>query len=517
MTTITLSPQQSDFVEALLHTTSHLALRARAGCGKTFTIIQAVQAFLREHPSAELGVTAYNTKIKDEVKGKLEELKIDWRSCSADTAHGMGFGLLRFRFKLTRDDINKNKVADIVRSLQDRSKICRDQAEAIGSLVAKAKLVGFGAFEDLPIANTGLWRELALAYDLDDFDDEATFDRVIEASKYVYKLSLQDTTQVDFDDMVLLPLYYRIRVRFTKDVLFVDEAQDLSRVRRSLLRMFVKERTGRIVIVGDNRQAIYAFSGADCDSFDLFVKEWSAMVYPLDVTRRCPKSVVSLAQTIVPDFTAHEDAPEGFVGSLDTLPPDLGPGDAILCRNTAPLITLAYGLIKRRVPCKVEGKEIGQGLVFLVRKWKVKTTAALTGRLDGYLTRELAKLAEKPNKDEQKMEALRDKVESLKFIISECEIKNKHSVDDAVDFINSLFGEDVTGCVVLCTYHRSKGREWLRVFLLDHHQHCPSKYAKKPEQKQQEENLAYVAYSRAMESLYFVPGKFWDEDFKEAA
>jgi len=518
---IQLSPQQSDFVNALLNTTSHLALRARAGCGKTFTILRAVVAYLEKFPRAELGVAAYNTEIKDEVKAKLQALGIDWRLCSAETAHGMGFGLLRFRFKLTRDDINKNKVSDIVRHAatvaSPFSVTCALHGEAIATLVSKAKIAGFGAFYDLRIDDTDAWVQLAELYELDDFEDPDDLYDVIAAAKYVYNLSLKDTTQVDFDDMVLMPLVFKIRVKFTKDVLFVDEAQDLSRARRALLRMFVKPVTGRIAIVGDDKQAIYAFSGADSDSFDLFVEEWKADVYPLDVTRRCPKSVVALAQTLVPDFTSHPDAPEGVVADLDTLPPDLSAGDAILCRNTAPLVKLAYGLIRRRVPCKVEGKDIGKGLVAIVRKWKAKTTAVLSERLETYFAREMAKIREKGN-DEQKIEALRDRVESLQFIIAECERNNKHTVDDVVEFIDSIFGEKVTDRVVLCTYHRSKGREWKRVFLLNHDMLCPSKYSKTDAQKAQERNLAYVAFTRSMGELYFVPAVFWDDEKqKEAA
>lgn len=514
MMSFTLSPQQSEFVSALLGTTSHLALRARAGCGKTFTILRAVVSYLEKFPQHELLVAAYNTPIKDEVKEKLHAAGVDWRACGAETTHGLGFGLLRFRFKLSREHVNKNKVRDIVRAQEPSSVICREHGGTVCALVSKAKLSGFGCFSDLEISDAAAWKALADLYDLNDFEDEDELLRVIAVAQWVFKRSAVDTAQVDYDDMIFMPLFFNIRVRFTKDVIFVDEAQDLSRVRRELIKRFLKP-TGRMVVVGDDRQAIYAFSGADSESFDLFVEDLGATVFPLDVTRRCPKAVVRLAQQFVPDFTAHEDAPEGIVSHLDAIPADLGAGDAVLCRNTSPLVEMAYGLIRRRVPCKVEGKDIGTGLVNLVRRWKVRTTAALSGRLDAYVSREVAKALAK--NDEAKAESVRDKVESLRFIISECEREKKHSVEDVVAFIESLFGDRVEGCVVLATYHRSKGREWRRVFLLGHDKCWPSKYAKKPAQRKQEDNLAYVAFTRSMLELYFVPGVFWDELKKEAA
>lgn len=509
MPAIQLSPQQSAFVDALLGTSSHLALRARAGCGKTFTILRAVQAYLGEFPGAELLVAAYNAEIKEEVKSKLAALGVDWRACGAETTHGLGFGLLRFRFRLGRESVNKNKVRDIVRAQELKSEICREHGAAVCSLVSKAKLSGFGCFPDLRLDDADAWVELARAYDLDDFEDEGDLRKVCAVARWVLERSNADVSQVDYDDMIYLPLLFNVRVKFQKDVVFVDEAQDLSRVRRELIKRFLKPGTGRAVIVGDDRQAIYAFSGADGESFDNFVRETGATVLPLDVTRRCPKAVVRLAQQYVPDFTAHPDAPEGTVGDLPAVPAGLGAGDAVLCRNTAPLVELAYGLIRRRVACRVEGREIGAGLVNLVRRWKVKTTDGLRTRLDAYLARELAKAAAKG--DEAKADAVRDKVESLKFIVAECEREKKTSVEDVVAFIEGLFGDRVEGCVVLATYHRSKGREWRRVYLLEHAARCPSKHAKKPAQRAQEENLAYVAYTRAMEELHFVPAVFWDE------
>jgi superfamily I DNA/RNA helicase len=67
-----------------------------------------------------------------------------------------------------------------------------------------------------------------------------------------------------------------------------------------------------------------------------------------------------------------------------------------------------------------------------------------------------------------------------------------------------MFADDVAGVTTLCTYHRAKGREWFRVFLLEHARRCPSPWAKQDWQKHQESNLAYVAITRARTDLIFV-------------
>ncbi len=71
-------------------------------------------------------------------------------------------------------------------------------------------------------------------------------------------------------------------------------------------------------------------------------------------------------------------------------------------------------------------------------------------------------------------------------------------------FIDALFADGEKNVVTLASYHKSKGREWDNVYLLDHAGLCPSKAARQDWQKRQEANLAYVAYTRAKQTLTFV-------------
>src|SRR5690606_34207643 len=215
---------------------------------------------------------------------------------------------------------------------------------------------------------------------------------MLDAAQPVYRASLAQADVIDFDDMILFPLIKNLRVRWPKDLVIVDEAQDLSRTRQALARLFVKPRTGRMVIVGDDRQAIYGFSGADAEALPNLIKSFNATALPLSVTWRCPKAVVAEAPQYVPDIVAAPEAPEGEAQAVVDLPEVMTPGaDAILCRNTAPLIGLAYKLIRAGIPAKVEGRAIGDGLKALAQRWKVTTVAGLLHRLETWEDREIAK------------------------------------------------------------------------------------------------------------------------------
>lgn len=490
---MTPTPQQAAFIKALVTTTSNIALVARAGTGKTTTILQGVAAFHEKFPNAEVVVCAFNKAIADEVKDKLKKAGYPWQKVQGSTIHGLGFGLLRsFNAK-----VDANKVRDMIRA---RNEVIFQQYGAqINDLVRYAKGAGFGFFD--AIGDNAAWYALADHYDVNGLDNTSEMDAVVSAAQDIYRASLAKTDVVDFDDMILFPLVMNIAVKYPKDLIILDEAQDLSKARQALARKFLKPRTGRMIIVGDDRQAIYGFSGADAEALNNLTQELDAVTLPLTVTWRCPKSVIREAQKIVADIECATDN-EGEVNRVEELPADLLATDAILCRNTAPLVTIAYSLIRKGIACKVEGRAIGEGLLRLVNRWKVNSVDQFIRKLEDYRQREIQKAMAKNN--EAKVEEVNDRVETLLQVCQAVTAKNLHSLTAVREFINNLFSDDVKGVLTLATYHRSKGREWTRVFLWEHSTRCPSRAAKQAWQQLQEQNLAYVAITRAKQTLTFV-------------
>lgn len=261
-------------------------------------------------------------------------------------------------------------------------------------------------------------------------------------------------------------------------------------------------------IVTHNCQAIYGFTGASANALDLIREEMSCVSLPLTLTFRCPKSVVKLAQTWVSHIEAHESNPEGEVRhtDLDTLLKGasklLGPKDAILCRNTKPLVSLAFSLIRQGVACHVEGREIGQGLLKLAKRWKsVKTLSTLRDKLEGFKQSEMAKLEKKGN--EYGAAAVEDKVETLFALIDS--LPPAATVYDLQSKIEGMFSDSPDGRpaqnLTLCTVHKSKGLEWDNVYLLGRGAYMPSRFARQAWQMEQENNLCYVAVTRAKKVL----------------
>lgn len=515
------TPQQQSFLNALVRGTSNLALRARAGTGKTTTIRMGVYEYALEFPQAEIAVYAYNAAIAKEVGTALKERDghTNWKTVQAATMHSAGLSLIRSQFPQLKDQnrINENKVWDIIKKHgEDRGNrgwIWKEYGSQINQLVSLAKQHAFGFFNDLPIASVDAWFDLADRFDVNGLEDLSHMEQLVECCMEAYRESLEEVGFIDFDDMILWPLIKNIRCKWGKDLIFLDEAQDLSRARQALARKMLKP-TGRMIIVGDDRQAIYGFSGADSDAMDNMIDAMKAEVMPLSITWRCPRSVVELAQTYVPDIEAAPNAEEGVVRTVPLMDPEKPnqylletlkqflPSDVILCRNTAPLVSYAYTLIRSGMACKVEGRQIGTGLAKLAQRWKVTDIDGLLYKLEEYQDREVQKALAK-NK-ESKVQEVQDRCDTLREICGSCLAQGKSQIADVLAFINELFADNVSNVLTLATYHRSKGREWHRVFLLEHNQRCPSKWARQEWQQMQEQNLAYVAFTRAQKELIFL-------------
>lgn len=487
------SPQQASFFSWVAAGTGSCVLEAVAGAGKTSTLVHGLTLM-----AGDVFFVAYNKAIAEEIKARVQvnpNAKID-----VSTFHAAGY---RFWRRVAKDvKIDGHKVRNIFRAAVERNPAYAAYESSVLALVSLGKQAGLGA---LTPANEESWMALVDHHDIEAPESEGRpgVEMLIRLAHKTLQASVElDHTVIDFDDMIYAPLLHNARV-WQHDWVLVDEAQDTNATRRALALRMLK-RGGRLVAVGDPRQAIYGFTGADSDALDLIAAATDAVRLPLTVTYRCPKAVVAHAQQWVSHITAHETAPEGSVktGALKDLAKLATPGDAVLCRLTAPLITNVYTFIAAGIPARVEGREIGEGLKALATRWKVKSLTQLSTYLDAYVESEAAKLRAKDR--ESKAVALEDKVACLNVIIGRVRTRAPNAtVDELRAEIDNLFGpaDAAKPAVTFSTIHKAKGREWNRVVWLVT---GPSPWARKQWQQVQEANLCYVATTRAKSELVLV-------------
>ncbi len=202
---------------------------------------------------------------------------------------------------------------------------------------------------------------------------------------------------------------------------------------------------------------------------------------------------------------------EGKVSFLQQYSPSSFPlGSAILCRNTAPLVSFAYSLLHRDIPCRIIGRDIGAALISLVRRMRAQTLDDLQERLKKWLNREIEKAAS----EGRSPEAIYDKFDCLQMFITSLD-EDSRSIPSLIAKIELMFTDaNANGFqsrITLSTIHKAKGLEFPTVFILDPHL-LPSRYAKQPWQIRQEKNLKYVAITRAKENLFYISSECWKED-----
>lgn len=491
------SPQQQAVVDFVRDGSGSAFVEAVAGAGKTTTLIGALA-----ETRGSVAFTAYNTKIANEIKGKVEKLGLPGNRVRVGTFHSFGFGAWR----RIHPDVKSGPEAAREKAKMTVSKMveagCNPAITDFAlKLISLGKQRAIGLIGN--IADESLWYDIVDHFDLAyEIEDEELIKMGVEFAirGLRYQIALAPKI-IDFDDMIYMPVQSGCRM-WENDFVFVDEAQDTNPARRALTRKMLR-RGGRALFVGDRHQAIYGFTGADSDAIDQIIRDFNCMTLPLTTTYRCPKAVVEMAQTVVSHIQAAETAPQGLVGSLEYVDlPKIGltASDAILCRNTKPLVETAYLLIRAGIACHVEGKDIGLGLLSLANRYAAKTLDGLMTKLDAYAEKECEKLVAKGK--ETAAEALQDRIETLKVIAEGCQTAADLRSKIAALFVDGDNEQKPT--LTLSTVHKSKGREWNRVYLLGRDRYMPSKFARQDWQVEQEMNLIYVAYTRSQGELHMV-------------
>ncbi len=528
MTTFTPAPtpeQEAIIAETAASHESQM-ITAYAGCAKTTTL--ALLGRKVREPAIAL---AFNRSIATELKTRFAD------NFEVKTMNGFGYGaLMRGLPTVTRWDLQPKKVGKLITEIAKHRKvdISSEDWDCIRRLVTGAQNAGLvptsqgdGLVPDSPktwadIA-ADLWIPQSELDALGDIAAEVLFESNVQVRKGI----------ISFDDQVYYPTAFGLKFPQFPTML-VDEAQDLSPLQHKMIEQATRA-DGRLVVCGDPKQAIYGFRGADSSSMTNM--KWlrpSWKLFPLTLTFRCPKAVVARQQEHAPGFTAHfsnadgrfavfdgpDDRPEGW--SWDTIQQSEGwswdtiqqskPADrasvAILCRNNAPLFSLAFKLLSRNIGVVMLGRDIGKGLQVLIGKLagasgKAKANDDLDmGRFHAKLTdwenNEIAIAT--ANEDDAKADRATDQADSLRAISEGC-----RTVGDLRKKLAFLLDKE-TGQVTLSSIHKAKGLEWDMVIHLDPWR-VPSKQAQRAAKAgdgrtlAQEWNLRYVAETRSKHTL----------------
>lgn len=485
------SAYQRAIFENVATGTGHTVVVARAGSGKTATIMESLH---HVPDGCSVFLAAFSKTTADELRLRAP------RHANVGTLHSYGFKAIgRAVDRGVKIRVDPHRTLGICErkfgALPERRSedtYRADLYQAIGKLVALAKGALVESAEGLDRLADDFGIEIPTRCADGDEAGQATERAVFLAQVRTVLAESRDlsTAVIDFDDIVWLPVALGLRV-WQYDRVFIDETQDLNRAQLRLAIMACR-RGGRILAVGDPKQAIYAFRGADEHAVDNIIDELHATVLPLSVCYRCDSSIIAEAQALVPDIEAAPGAAAGTVATIDeaAMKRDVKPGDFILSRSNAPLVGLCLGFLREGRAATIQGRDIGEGLIAFVRASKKVQIGALIRHIETWQARQIARLEKKiPPQDTSK---ITDKAETL---LALCD--GMQSAAEVIARIQALFANAATEHrIALSTTHRAKGLERDTAYLL------LDTYGRKD--STEEANLKYVAITRARHHLRYV-------------
>ena len=492
---LNFSSYQLAFFDLMESGETSIVVNAKAGAGKTTTIVEGCN---RLPENLSVLFLAFNKKIVNELKDRLP----NGVECATFNSAGWR-AWIRFTGKSYRAiKIDAKKTWRIIWDTFDKE----DQAlygAFVNKMVALAKHSGL-----TPDSSEDQWWAVQDHHNVTMNSGDADYEYGLRLCQQVLEESIRRATWVcDFDDQIYMP-WLRNATLPKFDRVFIDEAQDTNSIQIDLLKRMLRP-GGKLIAVGDPQQAIYGFRGADHTAMARITEAFSATEVPLSICYRCAKNVIERAQEYVPDIYASDTAPDGVVEDVEEYSiEDFQPSDAILCRNNAPLIEVAYQIISRGRGVNFLGRDIGAGLKSLIRSMEASDLDDLELKLYGWFDKESEKLRKK--RQEEKIELLEDRLKCIEVFIANLP-QSRQTIGDLLQAIDALFENKGRG-ITLSSVHKSKGAEWDRVFILDFNKYMPSKYARKEWMQLQETNLIYVAITRAKRYLGFMTSNAWTDD-----
>ncbi len=500
--------EQQAVIEAVAMPDVSVMVDAGAGCTKSTTLEMAsVKVKL---PALNI---AFNKKTATESKSRMPG------NFDCKTFNGLGHQAV-MRVVPTQLKLEEKKLGKLITQVsKDRDvDLSSEQWDDVRKLVTGVMQAGITPGD----------RGTPLCPDTREAWEEIAFDKWIspESFEFLYDIArevlekdikqLENHGVISFDDQV----YYSacIKGQFPQfPVVFVDESQDLSPLNHAMLAKSVRP-DGRLVVVGDPKQAIYGFRGADSQSMKNLRKlrpEGAWQDRDLLITFRCPKLIVERQQRHYPGYKAWHTNPDGVIkrlkpgsegitldegwnwGHVQALLPHPQATIGVICRNNGPLLSLAFGLIRGGQGCYMLGREMGKGLVTLSKKICPEDGTPrdlCAGKIAEWMESECS-LA-RANKHEEKIAGITDRGECLLAVLdSGCA-----NAGELRMMISKLFAREA-GQVILGSGHRWKGLEADVILHLDPFR-IPSKYAREAakegddRQLVQEWNLKYVIETR---------------------
>ena len=508
--------------DAVLHPAPPLRIIAGAGAGKTRVLTRriAYQSGIEAIDPRRVLALTFTRKAAGELNSRLRSLGLR-DSVAAGTFHGIAYAQLRRYWadnNRTAPGLLERK-AQVVARVLPRGLGDTAVLDVISEIEwAKARVVSPDAYE-------------AAAYAADR-RPPASLSLMAEAYRR-YEQEKKERRVVDFDDLLSLcrraletDTEFSSAQRWRFRHLFVDEFQDVNPSQFTLLKAWLGS-SADLCVVGDPRQAIYSWNGADAGYINDFDQHFpgAASVELLNNYRSTPQ-VMAIAQAVLrgastlaatvatraagplPRVRAFENDVDEARGIARAVRDAHGPGkrwadQAVLVRTNGQILVLEDALRKAKIPFRTRGGG-------LLRLPDARSIIRGLERSSQPLASSITDLTE-PDDDEAPQSSEAPDAPDTRRMIVDTIVRLAYeylSIDPSATgsafstWLQTTTGgdevDDKTDAIDIATFHAAKGLEWPIVHIAGLEQGLvPISYARTPDAQAEEQRLFYVAVTRA--------------------
>ena len=254
------------------------------GTGKTTTLLNKVDDYLKETDPDKVGYFAFTQKAayhaRDEAIKKFNLTEDDLPYFR--TLHSLAFRRLGIK---KEDVMQRRHYVDFGKRVKEDIGYAKYEDDHNGFFTTDS--------EYLRLINLAKLRNIApeKLYDAGEHNSDLERNKVITIATELEKYK-KENSLIDFNDMILDFIKSDKSPKF--DVVFIDEAQDLSLMQWDMAKSIWNKTTDSF-IAGDDDQAIFRWAGSDVDSF---IAQEGQML-PLIQSHRIPAKVHNLAMGII--------------------------------------------------------------------------------------------------------------------------------------------------------------------------------------------------------------------------
>ena len=480
------------------------------GTGKTTKLLKYVKTFLKlGTPLDKIGYFAFTKKAAGEAVDRMLDYHTAFEKKDLKhfrTLHSLAFTQLGMKKSNVMQD---EHYQDIGRKLGIEVTVYSNGEEKTGFVDSDSEY--FNIINAARIKNVTIEEEYNTDMYSEDIDKHMLQILKDEVDNYKQSYGL-----VDFTDMIekfnvaeLCPKY---------DVIFVDEAQDLSPIQWKMYDI-LKKNSKHVILAGDDDQAIYGWAGADVQRF----QDEPAKNIILPQSYRVPQAVQQIADQIlnrIPDdrrikkqwAPRPESGTVDHVTSIEDVP--LHEGDwLILSRTNDKLSKLKPILQEMAIYFEIKGRKSYRTRLYTAVKhytrWTNGDKLSLSECKDLFEFLELdQKLKEERMYDLQEFgyNTKDEWYEVFKSDPEEClyireMLRNKEELSKPAR-------------VKLSTIHAAKGGEATNVLLiLDNTKKIREAIDKSEDKHDEEHRVWYVGVTRAKQNLYIMTPKREDRSY----